>query len=55
MPIGEKAWNKGESKWNGRLNEAFEMLHQTLDSIFGDITTYKDLDELSGRRHKSDV
>lgn len=47
-PIGEKSiidLANNNPQWNGRLNEAFEMLHQTVDSIFGDITTYKDLDE----------
>lgn len=32
-------------QWNGRLNEAFEMLDSTVAMIFNEMTTYKDLDE----------
>ena len=48
-PLGEKSIIdivNNNPKWNGRLNEAFDMLHSTINAVFGEVSAYNELEEL---------
>lgn len=48
-PLGEKSIIdivNNNPKWNGRLNEAFDMLHSTINAVFVEVSAYNELEEL---------